>query len=304
MSLLKGRLGLVIPWTLFVLVCIGWTVFWFAAKDMAVARLDAAIAQARARGVEAGYAQVRASGYPLHLTLTLSEAHVQMAPLPRLDFVSLPVSVNLVDPSHLIVDLKDGVRWTGRDGAPHVIDPVRGAMSVHWQGRTLKRVSLDLEGAPAPHTLVHIRPDARTPDAWQVAIDIAGHETDTGERLRIGVVVDHTATLAQARPGDPLGAWVDAGGAAKIEALELDWHGSKITGAGTLRLDGMRRPEGAIDLQIAGGANGLMALFGGQNTRTSGAATLRVQDGAWRLGDISAPARPLYALSPSSASAP
>lgn len=304
MSLTKGRLGLIVPWTLFVLVCVGWSVFWFAAKDMAIARLEAAIIQAKARGVDAGYGDVRASGYPLHLTLTLKNAHVQMAPLPRFEFVSLPVSVNLVNPTHLIIDLKDGLRWTGRDGAAHVIDPVRGAMSVHWSGRALRRISIDLEGAPAPHTLVHIRPDARTPDAWQVAIDIAGHETDTGERLRLGVVLDHTTAFATPRAGDPLGPWVEAGGTAKVEALEMDWHGSKLTGDGVLRLDGLRRPEGAIDLQITGGADGLMALFGGQSLQASGVATLRAKDGAWRLGDITAPARPLYALSSSSGSAP
>jgi hypothetical protein len=216
--------------------------------------------------------------------------------LPRLDFSNLPVSVNLVDPSHLIIDLKDGVRWTDRDGAVHAIDPTRGAMSVRWKNRTLTRFSLDLEGAPAPRLLVHIRPDARTPDAWQVAVDISGHETDASERLRMGVVLNHTSAIAQARPGDPLGPWIDAGGTANVEAVDLDWHGSQVTGAGMLRLDGQRRPEGAIDLQITGGAEGLVALFGDQDLKANGAATLRAEDGAWRLGEISAPARPLYAL--------
>jgi hypothetical protein len=296
MSVHRRRLGLYIPWGLFALACIGWSVFWFVTKDAAIRRLDAAIVQAKARGIDAGYGAVRASGFPLHLTLMLTDAHLQSAPLPRLDFATLPVSVNLVDPSHLIIDLKDGVRWTGRDGAAHAIDPTRGAMSVRWKEGALSRVSLDLEGAPVPRLLVHIRPDARTPDAWQVAVDMSGHETDLAERLRLGVVIDHTAALADSRVGDPLGPWIAAGGAAKVEAFDLEWHGSKVTGAGVLRLDGLRRPEGAIDLQIDGGADGLMALFGGQNLRASGAVTLRAQDGSWRLGDSSAPARPLYAL--------
>jgi Uncharacterized protein conserved in bacteria (DUF2125) len=296
MSIHRQRLGLYIPWTLFALACLGWTAFWFASKDQAIKRLDAAISQAKVRGIEAGYGSVRASGFPLHLTLTLSDAHVQSAPLPRFEAKTLPVSVNLVDPSHLIIDLKDGVRWTGRDGVAHAIDPTRGAISVRWKGPTLTRISLDLEGAPAPRLLVHVRPDARTPDAWQVAVDISGHETDEAERLRLGVVIDHTSSFASSRVGDPLGPWVDAGGTAKVEALDLDWHGSKVTGAGALSLDALRRPEGAIDVQIAGGADGLMALFGGQTLQARGAATLRAKDGTWRLGDISAPARPLYAL--------
>lgn len=295
MSVHRQRLGLYIPWGLFLLACLGWTAFWFVAKAQAIQRLDAAIVQAKSRGIDAGYGAVRASGFPLHLTLTLSDAHLQSPPLPRFEAKTLPVSVNLVDPFHLIIDLKDGVRWTGRDGETHLIDPTRGAMSVHWKGRALTRISLELEGAPAPRLLAHIRPDARTPDAWQVAIDISGHETDAAERLRLGVVLDHTSAFTVIRAGDPLGPWIDAGGTAKVEALDLDWHGSKVTGTGDLRLDALRRPEGAIVLQIAGGADGLMALFGGQNLQANGAATLRAQDGTWRLGDISAPARPLYA---------
>lgn len=295
MSVWKGRLGLIVPWTLFALVCVGWTVFWFKAKDMAIARLDAAIVQAQARGIEAGYAQVRASGYPLHLTLTLENAHAQMAPLPRFDFVSLPVSVNLVDPSHLIIDLKDGVRWTGRDGVAHVIDPVRGAMSVHWKNNELTRVSLDLEGAPTKKTLIHIRPDKRTPDALQVAIDIEGNEATSA--LRAGVVVDHAAVLAQARGGDPLKPWIDAGGRARVELLEIRTQGATMTGDGEFQLDGLRRPEGAANLKVAGDSAAALAFIGALTAENT--ATLSAKDGQWRLGQLAYPAKPLYALSSS-----
>lgn len=291
MSIIKGRLGLIVPWTLFVIGCIGWTVFWFAAKDMAVARLDAAIVQAKARGIEAGYAKIRASGYPLHLTLTLENAHAQMAPLPRVEFASLPVSVNLVNPTHLIIDLKDGVRWTGRDGASHVVDPVRGAMSVHWKNNALTRVSLDLEGAPTKKMLIHVRPDARTPDALQVAVDIEGNETTSA--LRAGVVVDHAALLAQARGGDPLKPWIDAGGRARVELLEIRTQGATMTGDGEFGLDALRRPEGAATLKVSGAP----ALVGA--LPAEGTTTLSAKDGQWRLGELAYPAKPLYALSSS-----
>lgn len=293
MSVMKGRLGLIVPWTLFFLACIGWTAFWFKAKDMAIARLDAAIVQAKDRGIEAGYAKVRASGYPLHLTLTLEDAHAQMAPLPQFDFVNLPISVNLVDPSHLIIDLKDGVRWTGRDGTSHVIDPVRGAMSVHWQNNALTRVSLDLEGAPTKKMLVHVRPDTRTPDALQVAIDIEGNEAASA--LRAGVVVDHAALLAQARGGDPLKPWIDTGGRARVELLEIRTQGATMTGDGEFRLDALRRPEGAANLKVSEAP--ALALVGALTAEST--TTLSAKDGQWRLGKLAYPAKPLYALSSS-----
>jgi len=292
MSIRRQRLGLYVPWGLFLIACIGWTVFWFQAKDAAIKRLDVAIVQAKARGVEAGYAQVNASGYPLHLTLTLRDAHLQLAPLPRLDATILPVSVNLVDPSHLIIDLKDGFRWTGGDGVSHLIDPVRGAMSVHWRGAELTRVSLDLEGAPTKTLLVHVRPDARTPDALQVAVDVEGSKASSA--LRAGVVIDHVGLLREIHGGDPLGPWIDAGGRAKVEVLDIRLQGTTLTGSGSFSLDGQRRPAGEATLKAEGEMLAVLAVLG--TLDGSGAATLIAKDGQWRLGRLEYPAKPLYAL--------
>jgi hypothetical protein len=298
MSAQPRRLGLYVPWALFAVVCLGWIAFWFVAKDAAIRRLDAAITRAGARGIEAGYETIHAGGFPLHLTLTLEGAHVQASPLPRLTFKRLPISVNLVDPMHVIVDLKDGVRWTGRDGAAHVIDPLRGAMSVRLAKGKVQRISLDLEGAPAPHLLVHLRPDTRAADTWQVAVDIASSETNSADRLRMGVVIDHGAAFAALRPGDPLGAWTDAGGAAIIEVIDMDWRGSKVTGTGRLTLDSQRRPQGAVDLRIEGPVDDLVAMLGAHSSADAqGAVQLVARDSMWRLGEASMPARPLYALS-------
>lgn len=289
------RLGLIIPWSLFAVACIAWTAFWFVAKDQAIKRLDAAIVSAKARGVDAGYESVRASGYPLHLKLTLTNAHVAMAPLPRFDAAKLPVAINLVDPSHLIIDLKDGVRWTGRDGAVHTVDPVRGAMSVHWKDGALTRVSLDLEGAPTKKLLAHLRPDPRTPNAWQVAVDVEG--ADNGETLRAGVVIDHTDALHATASDDPLGAWVDRGGRATVEALEMNWQGATMSGTGAFGLDAQRRPEGAVTLKAEGQSATVLALLGALDPGEVNTATLRAKDGVWRLGQATHPAKPLYVLS-------
>jgi hypothetical protein len=290
------RLGLIIPWTLFALASVAWTAFWFVAKDQAIKRLDAVIVSAKARGVDASYETVRASGYPLHLKLNLTNARVTTAALPQLDAALLPVAINLVDPSHLIIDLKDGLRWTGRDGVTHTLDPVRGAMSVHWKDGALTRVSFDLEGAPTKKLLAHGRPDPRTSNAWQVAVDVEGAED--GDALRAGVVIDHTAALLRdVNPADPLGGWISSGGRATVEALDMRWQGATMTGTGAFGLDAQRRPAGAVTLKAEGQSAAILALLGALDAGAENTATLTAKDGVWRLGQATHPAKPLYDLS-------
>ncbi|MDZ4777626.1 MAG: DUF2125 domain-containing protein, partial [Alphaproteobacteria bacterium] len=235
------------------------------------------------------------SGYPLHLKLNLTNVRVVAAAVPRLEAALLPVAINLVDPSHLIIDLKDGVSWTGRDGVTHMLDPVRGAISVHWKDGALTRVSLDLEGAPTKKLLAHVRPDPRKTNAWQVAVVVEGSKD---EALRAGVVIDHTdALLRAARPGDPLGPWIDSGGRATVEALDMKWQGATMTGTGALGLDAQRRPEGAVTLKAEGQSAAILALLGALDPGAENTATLTAKEGVWRLGQATHPAKPLYDLS-------
>ena len=288
------RLGLILPWSLFAVACAAWTAFWFFAKDQAIKRLDAAIVDARGRGIDAGYGSIRASGYPLHLKLHLANAHFAMAPFPRLEAATLPVAVNLVDPSHVIVDLKDGFRWTADGGAINEIDPDRGAMSLHWKGSAFSRLSLDLEGAPTKKLLAHVRPDPRSPNALQVAVDVQGARD--GESMRAGIVIEHADALQTAASDDPLAAWIARGGRARVEALDLNWRGARMRGAGVFGVDALRRPVGKATLTAEGESAAVLALLGALDPGAGNTATLSAADGVWRLGEATLPATPLYAL--------
>ncbi|MBL8559722.1 MAG: DUF2125 domain-containing protein [Hyphomonadaceae bacterium] len=288
------RLGLIIPWALFALACAGWTAFWFSAKDHAIARLDSIIVAAKARGVDAHYDGVRASGFPLHLKLNLANVRVSTAVLPLVEARTLPVAINLVDPSHVIVDLKDGVRWTGRDGVAHLLDPVRGALSLHWDDATLKRASLDLEGAPTRKLLAHLRPDPRAANAFQLALVLEGVDD---EALRAGMVIDHADVLLRSDISvDPLKPWIDSGGRVRVEAIDLRWKGATLTGSGDFALDARRRPEGAVQLKAEGDSVAVLTLLGALDPAAADTATLSAQDGVWRLGQATHPVAPLYDL--------
>lgn len=293
------RLGLYVPWALFVIVCVGWTIYWFGAKDAAVKALDAAVTRAAGDGIEAGYGGVRASGYPLRLTLTLTDAYVALpTPRVRIDAPTLPVSINLSNPRHVMIGLAEGLRWESEDRVVHRMSADSGQMSVRVDGGGgLARVSLDLEKARVTHTngdptaigklLLHVRPDVRRAADAQLVVDATDWAGPTPfaalnaagpfAHFRAAAVVTDYASLATKTP---LGSWT---GALRIERLDVGYAGTAVTGAGDLDLDAEYRAAGALRLTPAGGAP----------------VELRAGDGWWTFAGLRvAPAKPLYVPPP------
>jgi len=261
------RLGLYIPWALFALICVGWTAYWFVARDAAIRALEAAVERANAAGVDAGYSGVRAGGYPLRLTLTLEDAHATPAPGIAFAAARLPVSVNLSNRRHIIVGLGDGLQWRTDDGAEHAMTVRRGDLSVRLDDKGLARLSLDLDGARVVHgasavtdiakLLMHLRPDPRTSadaqlvieaDDWRGPTPFAALSQITPfTHIRAAIVVTESASLISRTP---LASW---DGALRIERLDVAWADARVTGDGALDLDSAHRPVGALQLTPTGG---------------------------------------------------
>ncbi len=299
MSTSPRRLGLYVPWALFALFCLCWTGYWLYAKDAAVKALDAAIANGGAHGVEASYGDVRAGGFPLRLTLTLTDARAATRmPALQIAAAALPVSINLSNPRHLIVGLAGGLRWTGESGAAQVLTTARGDLSIRvTSDGALARFSLDLEGAEITRAgaaatkigklLVHLRPDPRRAADAQLIVDAADWSGPTPfaalnglspfAHFRAAVAVTDYATLGTAQP---LQTW---SGALRVERFDVGYAGTQVTGDGALDLDALYRPVGTLTLTPAGAQP--VALVAGEGWWTF--AGLRV-----------APAKPLYAPSP------
>lgn len=294
----RFRLGLLIPWALFVAFCIGWTAYWFTAKDTAIKALDAGIARAKVYGADAGYGRVRAGGYPLHLTLTLTDAHLSLARV-RIDAAQLPVSVNLSNPRHIIVGLADGLRWEREDRVVHRLATKRGEMSARLAADgALARLSLDMEGARVTHgmseeattigkLLVHLRPDPRHEADAQLVVDAGDWAGPTPfaalnaagpfSVFRAALVLTDYATLASQTPAQ---TWT---GALRIERVDVTYAGAKVSGDGLLDLDDQYRVTGDLKLTPEGGTP----------------VTLAAADGWWTFAGLRvAPAKPLYTPSP------
>jgi hypothetical protein len=303
MSIHRKRLGLYIPWALFALVCIGWTVYWFSVRDAAFKALDAARNNPE---LTIGYSAVRTSGYPLRLTLTLRDAYLlaqKQGVVVRA--ASAPVSVNLSNPRHLIVGLADGVSWARARDA-HRLTAGAGQASVRFSNAgKLERVSLDLKTARIAHTtvtslrdgrtmsnpagesavgqlLLHVRPDPRNRADAQLVLDVTDWSGPTPfaalndlapfPHFRAAVVVTDYATLAGAQP---LQSWT---GALRIERFDVAYAGTQVTGDGALDLDAQYRPTGTLRLTPAGGQ----------------AVALVAAEGWWSFAGLRvAPAKPL-----------
>jgi hypothetical protein len=288
------RLGLYIPWALFALFCVGWTAYWFVARDAALKALDAQIARAGTLGIKATYADVRASGYPLRLTLTLERFGARSGTL-GFSAPSLPISINLSNPRHIIVGLGGGLRWRRENYDSHAMSMRRGSMSLRLDdANRLARASLDLEGVRIEHgghmmlvrppdteigkLLVHVRPDPRDGADAQLVIEATDWRGPTPvaalntlapyQHFRAAVVVTQSASLASRTP---LASW---NGALRIERFDVASARGAFVGEGELTLDAARRPEGAL---------------------RAGPLTLRAADGWWTLADRRvAEARPVF----------
>ena len=73
----RGRLGLYLPFALFLVLVIGWTAAWFYVRGEAARRMDATVAQLRQAGYQVTWRERSLGGYPFRLNVALTEAQVR-----------------------------------------------------------------------------------------------------------------------------------------------------------------------------------------------------------------------------------
>ncbi len=311
-------------WGLSALLALAWFAYWHFLRVRAVAAADAWVAAQRQTGAEAGYARVRASGFPLRLTLTFAEPAYQSPSRGwALSAPALRVHLNPSDLSLLLFEPEGAVTW--RNGtAVRTLAPRTAVASARFRDGALERVSMQAqaiavrrEGGGAStieRLLVHLRPDARTGDNAQIALDIddwalarspSGFEAfgATVGSIKARVVIEHAATLARTQTRN-LQAWRTAGGAVRVEGLALLWGPADLTASGRFTLDQTERAAGRLDMKLREPATALAAIarspalppaMARAMERSAEAAAaagapielpLAVQDGVMRLGAL------------------
>jgi hypothetical protein len=270
---MKRAWWLLVPWLLFLVAAGGWIAYWFAAANTAEARLNQWVEAQRAGGAEARIGRVVRHGFPVLLRLELQDA--AYAPPRegwRLSTARTDLHVDLLNPAHVILEANAPIAFARGNGATSNISADALLVSVRTQGETIAQAGVEAnalviddpeaEGVfGARRLVVNWRPDPRTPEAYQFALEAEGVTLPRPVRsfesfgqeiasLRVAVVVDEAAMLLRSESDDPLAPWREAGGQLRFEALALNWGPLNTTGEGEVRLDDQRRLAGALHFPI------------------------------------------------------
>lgn len=277
------RLWLIVPWVLFALLAAAWIAYWNLAANTARDRLAAWVAQQNARGAQTSYAGVTTQGFPVLLRLQIADASYAAegggwrATTPRLD-----LHVNLVNPSHLMLDTQAPIEITRDDGSRSILDADALLMSLRAQDDALAEARIEADALtldnPAEDGVLSVeklimglRPDPRGDGAFQLSFDATNLKLARPARafegfgqdiasLRTATVIENAAALARQGDDDPLQPWRDAGGRLRFEAIALSWGDLEASGAGEAALDAQRRVQGRLELTLPRPAPALAAF--------------------------------------------
>lgn len=269
----RGWLWLVVPWVLFLAAAGGWVAYWFVAANTAEARLAEWVEAREASGAETRIGRVVRHGFPVLLRLELQDlAYAPPRQGWRLSTARADLHIDLLNPSHVILEAKAPIAFARANGAVSTIGADALIVSVRNDGTVLAQAGVEAnaltvddpqaDGAfSARRLVVNFRPDPRTPEAHQFALDAEGVSLPRPVRsfesfgqdiasLRVAVVVDEAGMLLSSESDDPLAPWREAGGQLRFEALALNWGPLATTGQGEVRLDGERRLAGELHFPI------------------------------------------------------
>lgn len=270
---MKRAWWLVIPWLLFLAAAGGWVAYWFVAANTAETKLTQWIEVQDAAGANARIGRIVRHGFPVLLRLELVDA--AYAPPRegwRLSTERADLHVDLLNPAHVIVEANAPIAFARANGAVSNISADALIVSIRNQGASIAQAGVEAnaliiddpqtEGAFTAHrVVVNWRPDPRTAEAYQFALDAEGVSLPRAVRsfesfgqdiasLRVAVVVDEAGLLLSSENDDPLAPWREAGGQLRFEALALNWGPLATTGEGEVRLDEQRRLAGALHFPI------------------------------------------------------
>ncbi len=282
------KLWLIVPWALFALIALGWIAYWNAVANTAEARVRAWIAEQNEQGGRASIERIVKRGFPVLLRLELHS--LSYAPARsgwRAETERADVHVQMLNPQHVILEAEAPIAISRADGAVTNVSADTLIASVRTASEALAVAGVEADnlvlddpaedGALRARKIVlNVRPDARAAGHYQAAFDAQDLTLPRPVRsfeafglavpaLRAAIVVTEGAALLAPSTGDPLGAWREAGGRARIEALELRWGPLQTQGAGEGGLDDQRRLEGVLTLPIENPAPVFRAIADGPN---------------------------------------
>lgn len=284
---MKARtLWLVIPWAVFAVLAIGWSIYWHVLAGEMETRLRAVIAEQNGRGADASIGRIVRHGFPVLMRFELQDVSY-LAPgaywSARTDRADLHVQI--INPQHVIVEAQAPIAFARKNGDVTNISADALIASLRMNGATLAQAGIEADNLmlddPAKEGVLHaaklvlnVRPDPRAEGHYQIAFDATALILPRPVRsfeafgldvqaLRAAIVIEQARALVNPPPGDPLEPWREADGRLRFEALSVQWGPLQATGTGWGGLDHARRLMGALALPVEHPAPVLATLANG-----------------------------------------
>ena len=295
----RGYFWLAAPWALFLVLALGWVIYWNIVANTAEQRLNAWLADQQQQGASARVERIVRHGFPALLRLELRNA--SYAPARggwRAETERIDLHLNLLNTEHVTLEASAPIAISRASGAVTTVTADTLIATLRTERGNLATAGVEADNLalddPAEDgvlrvrkLVLNVRPDARTTGAYQAAFDAQALALPRPVRsfeafgqdvaaLRAAIVVHQGAALLNAAPGDPLGPWRDAGGRLTFDAIVLNWGPLETTGTGEGGLDESRRLEGSLVLPIERPAPVLTAIANGPNVNRNARTALNL----------------------------
>jgi hypothetical protein len=316
------RRFLFLPFAALLLLFGLWTVFWFVAREEVVEGIAAFRAQEAMAGRAHECDEERVGGFPFrfewHCEDFVSRIQGSAGPL-ALHLPRVTVVAQAYRPNHVIVEAEGPLDVAPAGAAPTMLDWSSARASLRTGEGRVERASLVLEAptldAPvsggdvasvrAAGIEFHLRakPDAAAAD-YDLAAAVRALEAAPGEVPWDGALEAGLFALPQQADDlrSFLRAWAEGNGQLGITRLVLTNGEAVLRGTGSVTLDAQGRPEGEIDLAVAGleragesvsGTAALISMAAGflgtpieVEGKSGKGVKLTLENGAMRLGAV------------------
>lgn len=302
----RSRFWLYAPFVLLALLAVGWSGFWFYARDRVAEALDTAVAREVQRGRTWTCNDRTIGGFPFRIEIrcgSLALTSTRWGEAVRVETGAALAVGQIYSPGLVIFQVASPARamltegrrleltWTGLEASLAHRSPERLALVVSEPSASLTTPGQPTQLWRSAALEAHLRRNPARPAAEQV-VDIALAAKGT-------VLPEIDALLGTSEPGDidlqasltqseafrlgfnpdALESWRTAGGQIELTRLLSTKGPARIEASGQLLLDQTHRPAGQIQAGVAGidqiggiRVGGLAAGLGGLLGRATGAA--------------------------------
>lgn len=257
------------------LLAAAYSLYWMHAAGQARDALEAWARARRAQGWTVEWQDVADRGFPLTLTLTLSQPAVTLPSGLGWRTEAMALSVSPLHPAtlHVAVRGHQSLRWRDADWSLDLeslsLRLSERSLDAHAHGLSrvdgLAVADLALSVAPLPP-----RPDpAGHPATWRFALSVRDLDLPAAlldgfdRRLPLAEVAGRVrGVLPDAAPMAAIAAWSKQGGVVELDRVALDWPPLGLEGEGTAALDPEGQPLLALSARIRG-FDGLLERLAG-----------------------------------------